>query len=1111
MAKRIEGNEIINDSWAAKAVKQGEDLLKVLEKLEQQGKETADQLSKVAKTQSGATAKSIRDITQAVSKSNAERKKSIVIDNEKKTLEEKLIRLRSNKIQQNEELKVQISEQSRINKQLARETTGLAGAYEKESKTLIKLRKQLKDLIITEGEGSKKTQQLKQRVTELDQKLKSADAAAGQFQRNVGNYPNAMGGAISSLKKFAGALGIVGGIQLLNRGLRNTFDIVKNFDQAQANLASVLRVSRDEMSGLTEMAKQLGATTQFTASQVSELQLEFAKLGFTQKEIEGVTEATLQLAAASGTDLGNAASIVGSTLRGFGLDVTETQRLVDVMAKSFSSSSLDIDKFSSAMSNAAPAASAIGLTVEETTALLGSLTDAGIDASSAGTGLKNMFLNAKAEGITFDEALDQIANSSDKLGTSFDLFKQKGATLGVILANSRDKTDELTQSLENSSGAAQEMADKQLDTLQGSLQLLNSAWEGYILGADGASGASESLKNIIKFLADNLDTIINTILKAVVVWGSYKIAVKSATAVNDLFGKSVIKNVKGFGFWAAGISLVIMSLVEVYDRLVNVETASEKFNNVMDKANELLDVEKDKLRLVGIELMNTNAASEERQVIINKINAEYGTTLQNLEDEAEFLRQVSLAYRDIVKQLNTKIKIQVVEEELLAATKKVRELQRTFDDLGAMDVISQAMAFGLGDSISQQLETEKQFVKDLQAEFLTLQNSAQETNKEISKFADTNIGDGDGGDGGGKSKIDPEAEKNKKLKAFKDEEAEKIKILENSLLQQGIAVEDLNKFTLEARIKSQRDIGDKIIELDFATNKQLIDHQNEYLKFVDENSTERIDVELKTIETIADAEFNLTQERIENNKNLSEAIKKTSQEITKSLEEIIKLRTDAIDREIEASNEQINKSESEVERLQEIGTAQAIASAEAEKRRIEKESAEIEDLEKKKRNLLILTTGLTRVNQLIQSGDSKPFQTTGGEIGNFISQLASFYDGTELTVADSLGKTGTKDGHIVRVHDNEHIVSAKDSDRLHSNGIYKTSDIVDSALNWKNLNTSSLIMNKRNSDAQLISEIKEMRKAFNSIDFPEQYVYLDRDVFKKQNSIKTVNYSNNRI
>ena len=161
MAKRIEGNEIINDSWAAKAVKQGEDLLKVLEKLEQQGKETADQLGKVAKSQSGATAKSIRDVTQAVSKSNAERKKSIAIDSEKKKLVEKLNSLNSTRVQKNEQLKVQISAQRKANKQLAREVTGLSGAYEKESKTLIKLRKQLKDLIITEGEGGKKTQLLK--------------------------------------------------------------------------------------------------------------------------------------------------------------------------------------------------------------------------------------------------------------------------------------------------------------------------------------------------------------------------------------------------------------------------------------------------------------------------------------------------------------------------------------------------------------------------------------------------------------------------------------------------------------------------------------------------------------------------------------------------------------------------------------------------------------------------------------------------------------------------------------------------------------------------------------------------------------------------------------
>ena len=1076
MAKRIEGNEIINDSWAAKAVKQGEDLLKVLEKLEEQGKQTADQLSKVAKTQSGATAKSIRDITQAVSKSNAERKKSIAIDNEKKSLEEKLIRLRSSRIQQNEELKVLISEQTRINKQLARETTGVAGAYEKESKTLIKLRKQLKDLIITEGEGSKKTQELKRRVTELDQKLKSADAAAGQFQRNVGNYPKAMSGAISSLKKFAGALGIVGGVQLLSRALRNSFDIIKNFDQAQANLASVLGVTRDEMSGLTEMAKKLGATTKFTASEVSELQLEFAKLGFTQKEIESVTEATLQLAAASGTDLGNAASITGSTIRAFGLDVSETQRVVDVMAQSFSASSLDINKFQTAMGNVAPVAASAGLTVEETTAMLGTLTDAGIDASTAGTGLRNVFLELSKTGMTFEEAMNQISSASDKNAVSLSLFGKRGATIGTILANSGSQIELLTDRLNNAGGAAQEMADKQLDTLQGSIQLLNSAWEGLILKMSETSDGTGKLKTAI----DLLTTAITFLTE-----NSKKIA-ETSDAIKILQGDT---------------TSVIFSMYEYSDLLFGTtetlneyqfatKEASKAISDYIDKNKEQIAQSQDLIN----SLDNENISREEVNKNLSKLEEIYPGILDSIGKE-------NIATYDLATlkdRLNLALTEELINRKKIQAQQVLEnEINRAIARKDSEEQIERIRLYGerriqLGEAelrrqlgLKEEMVDEEKILNDLSVD--NFENSENKKAKSAEQ-----------------KKLD-------ELKAFKDAEEEKIKILENSLLQQGLDVEDLDAFTLEARIKSKRDIADKIIELDFETNKQLIEHQNEYLKFVDENATERIDVELKTIETIGDAEFNLTQERIENNKKLSESIKKTSEEITKALQEIIKLRTDAIDKEIQASNEQITKSESEVERLQQIGTAQAIASAEAEKRRIEKEGAEIEELEKKKRNLLILTTGLERVNQLIQSGDSNPFQTTGGEIGNFISQLASFYDGTELTVADSLGKTGTKDGHIVRVHDNEHIVSAKDSDRLHANGIYKTSDIVDSALNWKNLNTSSLIMNKRNSDAQLINEIKEMRKAFNSIDFPEQYVYLDRDVFKKQNSIKTVNYSNNRI
>jgi len=1120
MAKRIEGNEIINDSWAAKAVKQGEDLLKVLEKLEEQGKQTADQLSKVAKTQSGATAKSIRDITQAVSKSNAERKKSIAIDNEKKSLEEKLTRLRSNKIQQNEELKVLISEQRKVNKQLARETTGLAGAYEKESKTLIKLRKQLKDLIITEGEGSKKTQQLKKRVTELDQKLKSADAAAGQFQRNVGNYPKAMGGAISSLKKFAGALGIVGGVQLLNRGLRNTFGIIKNFDQAQANLASVLGVTRDEMSGLSEMAKELGATTKFTASEVSELQLEFAKLGFTQKEIEGVTEATLQLAAASGTDLGNAASITGSTIRAFGLDVSETQRVVDVMAQSFSASSLDINKFQTAMGSVAPVAASAGLSVEETTAMLGTLTDAGIDASTAGTGLRNVFLELSKTGMTFEEAMNQISSASDKNAASLELFGKRGATIGTVLANSGVQIDALTERLNNAGGAAQEMADKQLDTLQGSLQLLNSAWEGYILGADGAGGVSETLKNIIKFLAENLDTILDTVIKFVSVWGTYKIAMQAATVTSNLFKKDLGKLKSAFGI----VGIAILGAIEIIKGLNEAwfeASLSEKaFNKAQEEVNTQLDKSKAKMKIYREELLKTNAGSKERQKIINEINEQYGTTLENLDSEAAFFEQLNSEYERYIGNLEKRIQLQVYEKELVAIEEELLKIRRQRQDASGIELKALNKAT---DELLKLKGTYQKELFEIEQSGFSMQEGrtkkALEADLDRFKKQEELIS---GASSGGKK----EDSRLAALKEYQKERALDLVKYENELRRQTDDEEIIAYFLSEKKLEIANDTSRKINELGLSDHEIAIQQENERLKLVNANSIDKVDFELKGLKKVENAEGDLEGLRkagrkaqkdaaIENTKLTAkqiDEIKKLTKLTVDSLNQIAEIREKDLNKQIEASQEQIAKSESEVARLQEIGTAQAIKSAEAEQRRIDKETAEIEDLEKKKRNLLIVTAGLERVNQLIQQGDPQAFTNAANEVNGFIDALPTAYDGTEYTVAQDQGfSTGTKDGHIYRVHDNEHIVSAKDSDRLHSNGIYKTSDIVDSALNWKNLNTSSLIMNKRNNDAQLISEIKEMRKAFNSIDFPEQYVYLDRDVFKKQNSIKTVTHSNNRI
>ena len=329
--------------------------------------------------------------------------------------------------------------------------------------------------------------------------LKKLEDQTGRNQRSVGNYKKSFGSLRSLMIKGLGALGITAGLAGLVNVMKGAVKVAKDFEQGNANLASVLGKSRKEIGKLTDDAKRLGATTSFTASEVSKLQTEFAKLGFNEKEILNATEATLDLAAATGADLKDAAAIAGATLGGFGLDAKETQRITDVMAKSFSTSALDMEKFKESMKLAAPAARAVGVSVEETTSLLGTLANAGISGSNAGTALRKTFIELNDAGLTLDEALEQVATSEDQLGAATDLVGKKAATSFLILANGTDTTKELEKGLNNAGGAAKKMADEQLDTLEGKTKILGSAWEGLVLSLLAGDGAfSRISKSIVE-------------------------------------------------------------------------------------------------------------------------------------------------------------------------------------------------------------------------------------------------------------------------------------------------------------------------------------------------------------------------------------------------------------------------------------------------------------------------------------------------------------------------------------------------------------------------------------------------------------------------------------
>ncbi len=400
------------------------------------------------------------------------------------------------------------------------------GSVEQMSLTLTKMRKRYDGLSASERKNIKVGGALQKNIQMLDVRLKQVDATTGRFQRSVGDYENKVGAAIkkngvfsSGISKIGSSLGFASGkskvfsggikkmggaisnffmgsvfaaikaVTLLVGVVKNLINTSKNFAAQMSRVKAITGATNLEITKLTASAIKLGSTTTKTALEVAKLQEEFSKLGFTTKEILATTEATIRLSEATGEDLAESAKIAAGTIRGFGLTAMDSQRVVDVMAKSFSSSALDLQKFKVSMATVAPVAKNMNFSLEESIAMLSSLIDANLDASSAGAALRNIMLDLSDKELTMAEALDMINSSANKTGTALNLFGKRGSTAALILADNIEKTEELTEAYKNAKGAAKEMSDIANDNLLGDLNKLSSAWEGLQLAIDNGEGA----------------------------------------------------------------------------------------------------------------------------------------------------------------------------------------------------------------------------------------------------------------------------------------------------------------------------------------------------------------------------------------------------------------------------------------------------------------------------------------------------------------------------------------------------------------------------------------------------------------------------------------------
>ncbi len=357
----------------------------------------------------------------------------------------------------------------------------------------------------------------------LNEKVKSARKANRDYAKSQEKGKKSTNTWSQAMGSFAAKFNTLGNIaanvastisRKFVRALKGAFNVVTGFEQAMAGVKAITRASEEEFTKLEEEAKRLGGSTKFTASEVAGLQKEFAKLGFTTKQIIETQEATLDLAAATGEDLSRAAEVAGATVRQFGLSANQTQRVVDVMARSFTTSALNMEIFSESMKYVGPVANAAGLEVEEASAMIGLLANQGIKGSQAGTALRRIIQELGDESGDLTQRIQSLKDGGLNLAGSQDEVGRRAQTALLVLSEQIEKVPELTEVYQNAAGASEEMAQVQMDTLKGQLIQLKSAYEGLIIEATGSTTALEDSKEtisgvskLLNYLTENFDTV----------------------------------------------------------------------------------------------------------------------------------------------------------------------------------------------------------------------------------------------------------------------------------------------------------------------------------------------------------------------------------------------------------------------------------------------------------------------------------------------------------------------------------------------------------------------------------------------------------------------------
>ena len=607
----------------------------------------------------------------------------------------------------------QLGKNSEETKKLKTEYEQLSKEYTQNEKKIRTYVKQIDNHNIAINKAQTNVNKYKQELIGVQSEITKASSGFAKFQKSI----NELGSSMSSIGQSMVDIGKNITTRISAPLAVASGAIVKtgaDFEQSMAKVGAISGETGQNFEALVDKAREMGATTVFSASDSAEALQYMAMAGWKAQDMVDGLEGVMNLAAASGENLGTVSDIVTDGLTAFGLSAKESGKFADILAAASSNSNTNVAMMGETFSYVAPIAGALGFSMEDTAVAIGLMANSGIKASQAGTSLRQIVMGLQGDTEVVAESFGKMVihvTNTDGTMKSFrevilqlrDAFSQMtqeekamnaeaiagkvgmSGLLAIVNAGEKDFV-KLANAVDSSNGVAKEMSQTMVDTVSGSFKIFLSACEE--LSLQIFDRFEPALRGIIENMTQMVESFMAApewIQNVTIALGGILVVAGPLLTILGAMVKSIgglFQSFSGFKALLSPTGLALTALAAtigvIVGQVVQYQTKQKALN---DELNKTLDI---KAKGVEANEQSIEQAQDEMALLVKQVDAyeslesQHKNNVKSMEDLAEAMQDASEAgdYKK-VEELGTQYN--ALQEETRQLTTKMLDMAKNFE------------------------------------------------------------------------------------------------------------------------------------------------------------------------------------------------------------------------------------------------------------------------------------------------------------------------------------------------------------------------------------------------------------------------------------------------